>query len=312
MRPAFSVVFLTTLIGAGQGLFIALFAADLAGRAGLAPAVGPRFLAAGSSFAVLLAAGGLVASFFHLGRPERAWRSAAMWRTSWLSREVIALPTFMALAAAYGIASRLQHPSAPLVGALALAGCLALFVCTAMIYACIRFLQEWASPLTLANFFLMGCASGFTLATALASAFAPRLAGAYGRWALAFTVAALFFRALALRRNARLRPKSTVQSAIGVHAPRVQQKSMGFMGGSFNTREFFHGVTREGMLAIRWGFLAGAFVVPIALVAGGLAAGSTGLLLLAVAVQYAGLVAERWYFLAQANHPQNLYYQCIS
>ena len=24
-------------------------------------------------------------------------------------------------------------------------------------------------------------------------------------------------------------------------------------------------------------------------------------------VQYAGLIAERWFFLAQANHPQNLY-----
>ena len=28
MKPAFSVIFLTTLIGAGQGLFLALFAAD--------------------------------------------------------------------------------------------------------------------------------------------------------------------------------------------------------------------------------------------------------------------------------------------
>ena len=29
MRPAFSVIFLTTLIGAGQGLFLALFAAEV-------------------------------------------------------------------------------------------------------------------------------------------------------------------------------------------------------------------------------------------------------------------------------------------
>ncbi|TSA10516.1 MAG: DMSO reductase, partial [Betaproteobacteria bacterium] len=29
MRPAFSVIFLTTLIGAGQGLFIALCVAEL-------------------------------------------------------------------------------------------------------------------------------------------------------------------------------------------------------------------------------------------------------------------------------------------
>ena len=28
MKPAFSVIFLTTLIGAGQGLFLALFATE--------------------------------------------------------------------------------------------------------------------------------------------------------------------------------------------------------------------------------------------------------------------------------------------
>ena len=33
MNPAFSVIFLTTLIGAGQGLFLALFG----GRAGFRP-----------------------------------------------------------------------------------------------------------------------------------------------------------------------------------------------------------------------------------------------------------------------------------
>jgi len=36
------------------------------------------------------------------------------------------------------------------------------------------------------------------------------------------------------------------------------------------------------------------------------------LLAVAFALQYAGLLAERWYFLAEANHPQNLYYQAIS
>ena len=28
--------------------------------------------------------------------------------------------------------------------------------------------------------------------------------------------------------------------------------------------------------------------------------------------QYAGLLAERWYFFAEAKHPQNLYYQAIA
>ncbi|MBU6260663.1 MAG: dimethyl sulfoxide reductase anchor subunit, partial [Burkholderiales bacterium] len=90
MNPAWSVVFLTTLIGAGQGLVLALYTAELAGAG--ADGAARAFLAQGAAVAVLLAAAGLAASFFHLGRPARAWRSAAMWRTSWLSREVIALP----------------------------------------------------------------------------------------------------------------------------------------------------------------------------------------------------------------------------
>ena len=32
-------------------------------------------------------------------------------------------------------------------------------------------------------------------------------------------------------------------------------------------------------------------------------------LALAFGVQYVGLACERWYFLADANHPQNLYYR---
>ena len=29
-------------------------------------------------------------------------------------------------------------------------------------------------------------------------------------------------------------------------------------------------------------------------------------------IQFAGLLAERWYFFAEANHPQNLYYRAIA
>src|SRR3954462_14127821 len=104
MNPAWSVILLTTLTGAGQGLFLAVYAAELAARSG-AIAVPPdgRFFAVASVLIVALAGAGLVASFFHLGRPERAWRAAAMWRTSWLSREVIVLPAFMAVVSCYGL-----------------------------------------------------------------------------------------------------------------------------------------------------------------------------------------------------------------
>jgi DMSO reductase anchor subunit len=34
--------------------------------------------------------------------------------------------------------------------------------------------------------------------------------------------------------------------------------------------------------------------------------------LLAFLLQYLGLLAERWYFFAEARHPQNLYYQTMA
>ena len=105
MNPAFSVIFLTTLIGVGQGLFLALFTAQSYSMFGLLPVQdGETFYAYGSLLALLFLGGGLLASFFHLGHPERAWRSASQWRTSWLSREVIVLPAFMGTVLLYGLA----------------------------------------------------------------------------------------------------------------------------------------------------------------------------------------------------------------
>ena len=311
MNPAFSVVFLTTLIGAGQGLFLALFGTELAGAAGVATG-GRGFLAAGGAVALAFTAGGLVASFFHLGRPGRAWRSAAMWRSSWLSREVIALPVFMALLLLWAAGHAIGAGWTPAIGALAALACIALFVCTAMVYASLRFLQEWASAYTLVNLALLGLASGCTLATALAAFGAPALVPAYGACALTLTLAAGVGRSLSLARNARLVPRSTLQSAIGIRHPQIAQRSMGFMGGSFNTREFFHGRTPGALRRVKWAFLIGAFVLPLALLAVGLSSASAALLALAFVVQYAGLLAERWFFLAQARHPQNLYYQAVS
>ena len=105
MRPDASVLLLTTLIGAGQGLFLALFTVQAYALFGLLPVQhGHTFYAHGSLVALVLLACGLAASFFHLGRPERAWRAASQWRTSWLSREVIVLPAFMAVVFLYGAA----------------------------------------------------------------------------------------------------------------------------------------------------------------------------------------------------------------
>ncbi len=317
MHPAFSVIFLTTLIGAGQGLFLALYLAELGARFGWIGPVAGGFYAGGSALVVVLMVLGLVASIFHLGRPERGWRAASRWRTSWLSREIIVLPLFTAGAFFYGVAHWLLPAAAAAqttlwLGAVTAVLSLALYVCTGMIYACLKFLQEWATPLTVVNYTLLGLASGCTLATAYAAFAAPPLATFYGTSALALTAAALVTRGASLARNARLKPKSTLQTAIGIKHPRIVQTSMGMMGGAFNTREFFHGRTRSVLRAVKWLFLLLAFPLPAALLAAGLAQGSALLPAIAFALQYLGLLAERWFFFAQANHPQNLYYQSVA
>jgi DMSO reductase anchor subunit len=71
MHPAFSVIFLTTLIGAAQGLFLALFTAQSYAAFKLLPQPDAHaFYGQGSLLALVLLVGGLVASFFHLGHPS--------------------------------------------------------------------------------------------------------------------------------------------------------------------------------------------------------------------------------------------------
>ena len=324
MNPAFSVIFLTTLIGAGQGFFLALVTAQVYSGIELVTVDESGFFyALGSAIVLVLLVAGLVASVFHLGRPERAWRTATMWRTSWLSREVIVLPAFMGVVFIYAlihgfgwdftviqINPEVAIPFSILVGLVGTLLCFTLFICTGMIYAAIKFLQEWATPLTLINFILLGMASGFSMAAVYAALQkTPELITLFAGWALLLTFLAAITRISALIRNARLKPKTTAKSAIGIRHPKIVQTAQGAMGGSFNTREYFHGKTETIIQGIKWSFLVLVFLIPILLLSIALMGKIGVLLLVSAIIQYIGLIAERWFFFAQANHPQNIYYQ---
>ncbi len=311
MNPAFSVIFLTTLIGAGQGLFIAVIYGQLYGTA----SSGEFGLVAGSVSLGLLIAG-LLASFFHLGRPERAWRAITKWRTSWLSREVIVLLVAMLITGVYIVTQWKSHwfsaDGVFWLGTLGVIVMVALYICTAMIYACVKFLQEWASPWTVINFTLLGIASGFVLASALSSVQGFEYVENFRIPAISLTLVAMITRLFSFLRNSRIRSKSTVQSAIGIKHLHITQRSMGHTGGSFNTRAFFHHCSNSLISNLRWIVVVAVFVVPVILL---LLYGSIALsriLWIAFGIQLVGLIAERWLFFAQANHPQNLYYQTVS
>ena len=323
MRPAFSVLFLTTLIGSGQGLLIALVTAQFffvigAGGGGESG----TFYAMGSALALVLLGLGLMASFFHLANPQRAWRSAARWRSSWLSREVILIPAVCGLAALYAAdhwlgwtpvlmvfanGKALDLPMA--LGFAAAAAALALFVCTGMIYACVKFIRQWSSSWTVINFLLMGLGSGFTLAAAYAGVMDSVLRDFLVADALALTLLGMATRLYQAGRNGRVRWRSSLKTAIGSHHPQIRQITQGFMGQSFNTIEFSAPGGAGTVRRLTVFFVLAGFVVPAVLLTASLGGGGCGLLVAATLCQFVGLLAERWVFFAAGSHVQNLYYQ---
>lgn len=316
MNPAASVIVFTTAAGAAQGLAVGLSVAVMTSAA-----LSAATLHIGLGLAALLLLVGLGASFFHLGHPRRAWRAAAMWRTSWLSREVIVLPALLMVLGIWWVlpwwsVQAFVHPPAQLLPTMVVVLSVLLWICTAQIYACLRFIQEWAHVLTIVNFTLIGLSSGLVLLAALAASRGHDMwLQSTAPWALTLTFAAWAAKTAALLRNATIKPRSTAQSATGIHNRTVLQKSMGMSAGSFNTREFFHGMSRVFMRRIRWAVHLLGFALPIVLMCGLRGDGlwsASGWWWLVVGLQFPGVLAERWLFFAQARHPQNLYYQVVS
>ena len=308
MHPAWSVIVFTTVAGAAQGLVVLLALCTLIGVPLETGFTGTALL-----LAVAMLVLGLGASFLHLGRPLRAWRAAAMWRTSWLSREVIVLPAFIAVVALWWFTFKMSGSTPRWLPLLAIVLSIGLWLCTAMIYACIRFIQEWAHPVTVANYGLIGLASGTLLGVALAVlAGDEALARGLLPLALVLLLGAWAGRMLALVRNKGLKLKSTMQSATGIHGAPLVQKSMGMSAGSFNTREFFHGASAAAVRHVRLALHGLCFGIPAVLMGAVWAGAPLALVLLALLLHVPGLLAERWLFFAQARHPQNLYYQTVS
>ena len=316
MNPAASVILFTTAAGLAQGLAVALSLSVMA-----SVRVSGALLHLGLGLSVLLLLVGLGASFWHLGHPRRAWRAVAMWRTSWLSREVIVLPALIGALGTWWVlpwwsADAFTNPPGHVLPVLVVVLSALLWVCTGQIYACLRFIQEWAHPLTVINYTLMGLSSGLILCAALAaSGRQQELLQWVAPWALTVTFLAWAAKTATLLRNSALKSQSTAQSATGIRSDTLVQKSMGMSAGAFNTREFFHGASLRVMLHIRWIVHAMGFAIPIAVMLtlrGDGQWSNSAVWWVAAGAQLPGILAERWLFFAQARHPQNLYYQVVS
>jgi len=156
LHPAYSLIFFTTASGAGYGLLAS--PGTLAVLDGLPD---DRLLATvtlGLAFALVTV--GLLASAWHLTRPERAWRAFSQWRSSWLSREAMAALATYAAAAPFAWSWAIAREPSALAGLAAAALAFATVACTAMIYASLKPVADWNSGWTVAAYLTLAGMTG--------------------------------------------------------------------------------------------------------------------------------------------------------
>jgi DMSO reductase anchor subunit len=311
MHPAFSVIFFTTLSGAGYGLWT-WFALSLwlspGGHGGLAA----------HGFALVLGfvlvSAGLLSSTLHLGKPLRAWRAFSQWRSSWLSREgVLALacyvPVLLLVAGAVMRTHWVQVLAPALLVALALLS-LATVASTAMIYASLRPIPAWSNRWVPAGYLLFALHTGGLLMAALLAAFgelppivAPALVLSSGlvamlKWGY-------------WRHVDRGAMPATRASALGLPADRVASVfERPHTEANYLTTEMGHVLARKHARKLRViaVLLFAALPALCALLAWALPLGATLPMTVAALSAMLGAALERWLFFAEAKHVVMLYY----
>lgn len=307
MHPAPSILLFSTLAGAGYGLLAVWALAGLAGLLRAEPLTG----AVGLGLALALVTAGLLASTFHLGRPERAWRAFSQWRTSWLSREAVAAaatyPPALVLAALWVLQGRV----AALPALLATAGAALTVLCTGQIYASLRPIPRWHQPLTTPVYLALAIASGAVLALLLASLLGGP-PSSLGLLALAALPVAWGLKLLWWRAGDAAPPIAGGDAAIGLagRGPvRLVEPPHG--PGTYLLDEMVFRVGRRHAARLRRLALALGLGLPWPAAALGLLVeGPLGTLLALVATVSLGLALaiERWLFFAEARHTVGLWY----
>ncbi|GAB4550533.1 MAG: dimethyl sulfoxide reductase anchor subunit [Ruegeria sp.] len=287
MHPAPSVIVFTTLSGLGFGLlfFLGLGLPDVSGWVAFV------FFA----IAYALAVGGLLASTFHLGHPERALKAFTQWKTSWLSREgwcaVLALMV-MGLYAIGVIFLDQRWSGLGLIGSLL---SLATVFTTSMIYTQLKTIPRWNMKLTPAMFLSFSLAGGALLAGQTALAIPLLLVAAL--------IQILYWRQ---GDQAFANAGTTLATATGLgDRGTVRAFEPPHTGTNYLLREFVHVVGRKHAEKLRVISFGLAFVLPVLLLA---LPFNHLFAALAVLSHLAGVAVSRWLFFAQAEHVVGLYY----
>jgi len=292
MHPAFSVIFFTTMSGAGYGLWF-WFALS---AWWLFPATYQNVAAYGMAIVtgLVLVTTGLVSSVFHLGKPSRAWRAFSQWQTSWLSREgVSSLLAYAPLAWFGWMGIHDFFPPASFAWACCLlaVGSLATVACTAMIYASLRTIPAWSHPLVLPVYLLFSLHTGGALLLAFL-AIASRVSNMAGLALVASSFLLWRMKRRYWRDIDRGAMPVTRTSALGLPADRT-------------VRVFERPHTEANYLTREMGFVPALSALPVWLLPH---VDAAPLLLVAAASALLGAFVERWLFFAEARHVVMQYY----
>ncbi len=307
MHPAFSVIFFTVASGAGFGLFSLLFIADVFKLGG---GFSREQLIIGGLMAMGLVVFGLLSSTFHLANPKNAWRAFTRFRTSWLSREGVFAMVFMPLALIYLASIWFDAPLwlRELFGFLTAVLAWITVFSTGMIYACLKTIRQWNTPLVPANYLALGYASGSLLlllgAVGAGLDTTPYIAMSALIISIAAVLKAIYYFWI---RSPGLTP--TINTATGLTRAKVKLLDTGHTHGTFLTQEFGFQVARQQASLLKIVVFVLGFVLPGLMMVWVFGQqGEQIAAMVAVVAGLAGAAVERWLFFAEARHVVNLYH----
>lgn len=307
MHPAFSVIFFTVASGAGFGLFSLLFIADTFKLGG---GFSQDQLVAGGLMSLGLIIFGLLSSTFHLANPKNAWRAFSRFRTSWLSREGVFAVAFMPLALIYLASIMFDAPLWLRESTGLLAAVLAWITVfsTGMIYACLKTIRQWNTPLVPANYLALGYSSG-SLLLLLGAVIAgldttPYIAMSALIVSIAAVLKAIYYFWI---RDPGLSP--SINTATGLTRAKVKLLDTGHTHGTFLTQEFGYQLARSQASLLKILVFVVGFGLPgLMMVWVFNSQGGQTLALVAAIAGLLGAAMERWLFFAEARHVVNLYH----
>lgn len=304
MHPAYSVILFTTASGAGYGLLALLGLVGISHGQASSLAFGLTVMMISLGLITI----GLLASTFHLGHPERAWRALSQWRTSWLSREgVLAVFTYIPAVLFGAVWSGLVDAPAFIVPLAAVASVLAMLtvLSTGKIYSTLATIRSWHNPWTVWVYMSFALATGASILAAVTSIF-----GNFPAFLVFFSstlLAVALIVKLGYWRSIDAAPrKLTIEDATGLgRIGRVSQWEVPHTAANYVQKEMGYVVARKHARKLRQ-IVVVAMLLAILAMFSALVMPLTALL--SAALSLFASVVQRWLFFAEAQHVSTLFY----